>query len=102
MAPCMFRLWHVVEEDMLDQRSPYRYRYTGQGYNRVQSAPRISQEMGKVLKQAMSEVGRSWVGLSVVHLGDNDVPNALNFIDKYTQVSRIINPIVKCIEGAFF
>jgi len=95
----LFRLWHTVEEDMLDQRCRYRYQNTGQGYHRVQPAPRIHAEMSKALQAAVREVGRPWVGLSVVHLGDNDVPNALNFIDKYTQVPRIVNPIIKCVRG---
>lgn len=93
----MFKLWILSENDLLNG-SRYLLRDTGQGLNRVQPCPSVSREIHKILNHVMHKVGQ-WVGSSVVHLGDHNVPNALNFIDKYTQVSRILRPIVTCIES---
>eukprot|EP00027_Filamoeba_sp_ATCC50430_P012570 CAMPEP_0168571086 /NCGR_PEP_ID=MMETSP0413-20121227/17124_1 /TAXON_ID=136452 /ORGANISM="Filamoeba nolandi, Strain NC-AS-23-1" /LENGTH=532 /DNA_ID=CAMNT_0008603867 /DNA_START=66 /DNA_END=1664 /DNA_ORIENTATION=+ len=94
----MFKLWHLAEEDLLDSQNPYHLTNTGQGLNRVQPAPRVSKAMHQILATTQRKVGQ-WVGSSVIHLGDHNVPNALMFIDKYTQVPRIINPIIITIQN---
>jgi hypothetical protein len=93
---CMLRLWLFADHDMTNES--YRLVDTGQGYQRLQSCPRVRNKILTILHRVQSEAG-SWVGLSVVHLADRDVPNALIFIDKYTQVPRILAPIVQCIES---
>jgi hypothetical protein len=86
--------------------------------------------MTYIVNKVQGRVGDNWVGSSVVHLGDHsrilsslsssppflfppplafpssfsllhaDVPNALMFIDKYTQISRILNPIIIALRRA--
>ena len=90
------RLWTFADQDMLYE--PYRIADTGQGLHRVQDCPRVRQEMNRILSHVQSKFDH-WVGLSVVHLGDRDVPNALVFIDKYSQVPNILAPIAICVES---
>lgn len=92
----MFKLWKMSEDDLLDPSNPYKLQNTGQGIHRVQNAPMISRAMRELIHNMQARIGH-WVGSSVVHLGDHNVPNALVFIDKYTQVSRILLPIVKVL-----
>ncbi|CAH0485342.1 unnamed protein product [Peronospora farinosa] len=92
----MLHLWWVVEEDLL-RGSIYRLRDTGQGLNRMQHAPKTSHLVHTILHHTQKMRPR-WVGSSAVHLGDHNVPNALMFIDKYTQISRILSPIVNTVH----
>ncbi|KAH6914775.1 hypothetical protein BKA70DRAFT_1510291 [Coprinopsis sp. MPI-PUGE-AT-0042] len=93
----MFHLWYLAESDLLSENVPYRLRDTGQGLNRVQAAPKTSRMMHSILNKAQQSVG-TWIGSSVIHMGDHNVPNALLFIDKYTQIYRILLPICNCLQ----
>jgi len=93
----MYKLWFLADSDLLSPDNPYQLKDTGQGLNRVQQAPLVDKCMRLILHRSQQRVAH-WVGSSVIHLGDTNVPNALMFIDKYTQVSRILNPIVLTLE----
>ena len=86
----MFELWFLAERDLFSSTHTYSLRNTGQGLNRVQYCPNVRRAMEKLLSQTQNSTS-SWVGSSVIHLGDDAVPNSLMFIDKYTQISRILN-----------
>lgn len=88
----MYQLWCKAEEDLFDANNTYSLRNTGQGLNRVQASPRVGRVMSKILHSVQKRVG-GWVGSSVIHLGDSNVPNSLFFIDKYAQLPRILMPI---------
>ncbi|KAF8841602.1 hypothetical protein BDN67DRAFT_901195 [Paxillus ammoniavirescens] len=93
----MFRLWSLAEQDLLSESISYRLRDTGQGLNRVQAAPKTLRMMHTILHRAQQSVG-SWVGSSAIHMGDHNVPNALMFIDKYSQIYRILLPVCNTLS----
>eukprot|EP00124_Ichthyophonus_hoferi_P004647 Ihof_evm2s538 gene=Ihof_evmTU2s538 len=93
-----FKLWYLAENDLLSTECTYRMRDTGQGLNRVQPCPRTNRLMHNILARAQRKV-ETWVGSSVIHMGDHNVPNALMFIDKYTQVARILGPITTTLRA---
>ncbi|CAO3678604.1 unnamed protein product [Umbelopsis ramanniana] len=92
----MFMLWSLSDDDLLSS-NPYRLTNTGQGLHRIQACPSVSREMHRTLHRAQKKSG-SWIGSSVIHLGDKNVANAFMFIDKYNQVARILNPIVLTLD----
>jgi hypothetical protein len=94
----MFKLWSLAEGDLLSDAVDYQLKDTGQGYQRVQQSPSVYRAMQLLLKKVQGKVGR-WIGSSMIHLGDHNVPNALTYVDKYCQVARILAPIVVCIEN---
>lgn len=94
----MHKLWVCADDDLLSISTSYNLYNTGQGLHRVQSCPKVAKVMRSLLTTTQSEAGASWVGLSVIHLGDRDVPNALMFIDKYTQIPRFLNPICSFLQ----
>lgn len=98
----MFRLWAMAEQDLLQEAIAYKLQDTGQGMQRVQQSPQTYRAMQQILYRLQNSntslLKNHWVGSSVIHLGDHNVPNALSFIDKYTQVPRILGPIVNCLE----
>lgn len=86
----MIRLWYMADLDLFDG-GQYKLASTGHGLNRLKSCPSIYKEMHKIISECRSKT-KTWVGSSVVHLGDDAVPNALFFLDKYTQVPSILIP----------
>jgi len=94
----MFKLWFLADEDLLSTTNRYRLMDTGQGLNRVQACPSVSRAMHKIIADTQRRAG-TWIGSSVVHLGDHNVPNAFMFVDKYLQVPRLLNPVVLALES---
>jgi hypothetical protein len=94
----IFDFWETVEHDMVLSGTGYRWRNTGQGFHRVSSGPETYRRIKEAISVTQGRLG-GWVGSQVVHLGDDDVPNPLVFIDKYTGIPNYLAPIVLTIDS---
>lgn len=93
----MIYLWSLADDDLLSDNGSYRLCHTGQGMNRVKSCPKVYRAMLNIVEKVKRQTGY-WIGSSYIHLGDETVPNALFFLDKYLQVPKILNPIDTCLH----
>jgi len=97
----MHKLCFCADKDLLSRKNTYQLLNTGQGMNRVQNCPFVEKTMCNLLRKIQNAADAPWVGLSVIHLGDRDVPNALFFIDKYMQIPRFLKPIVDFVDSIY-
>jgi len=56
----MFMLWFFAEEDLLNPEIPPEYKNTGQGFQRVQEAPRVLRAMHAILAKVQKYNGLGW------------------------------------------
>ncbi|OSX69139.1 hypothetical protein BU14_1809s0001 [Porphyra umbilicalis] len=94
----MFGLWVMADGDLLDSTTGYALRNTGQGLHRVQPASRVERAMARILR-TVQERCAGWVGSSVVHIADANVPNAYTFLIKYTHIQDLLTPIINVVTG---
>lgn len=92
----MFQLWSLADEDLLSTTARYTLADTGQGLNRVKPCPRVGRAMHSIIAQAMDRNG-TWIGSSVVHLGDRTVPNAL-FFGQVSPSPTHLDPGIHCCQ----
>ncbi|GMM31708.1 hypothetical protein DAMA08_044530 [Martiniozyma asiatica (nom. inval.)] len=92
----LIELWYLADDDLFNGGN-YRLTDTGQGFNRIKTCPLLYKKMYSILHEVQQKFDH-WVGIPVIHLGDDAVPNALFFLDKYIQIPTILIPIDKCIE----
>ncbi|QPG73066.1 hypothetical protein FOA43_000370 [Brettanomyces nanus] len=92
----LVELWAYADDDLFDGNR-YQIADTGQGFNRIKSCPKVYKKMYNILGEVQRKF-EYWVGIPVIHLGDDAVPNALFFLDKYIQIPSILIPIDRTVR----